>query len=521
MKLTEEQAEVVNAALSSETPVFITGGAGTGKSVILRYVKNELSKSFRVFIAAPTGLAAENVEGVTIHSMFGLPTHLGAAVYDQFSRSEKYRAIATQMDVLLVDEVSMIRADIMNQIDQALQFHRSSTQPFGGVKVILFGDPYQLPPILKWEDKSTKWDFGGHKFDEKFKSKFFFSAKVIMNCGLKVFELQTSMRAAEDQPFVEVLNRVRVGKADQADLEFLISSSSKTLDTETSTHLYGKNDKVAERNNNKLDELPRIGERTFKARWFQNTNLSANPIRMGSLPESDSVEISLHLRIGARVLFNRNNGDIWRNGNLGTVTRLSDNSVQVRLDKNQHEVQVNRLRFDVREMVRDSTGRIYGDITGWYEQFPLRLGWALTVHKAQGQTLDAVVLDFDDQYFEEGQAYVALSRSRSISFIRFITPPTLKDLMGPNDYVKGFLTRFGVKAAKSHAEMVIDDLYLEAIQSCGYDHTEIDGLLDSFMAQPSKFTSKDAVRGHIIQIFKESGADKVRRFIKVVLLNEE
>lgn len=521
MKLTYEQQRVVDAALTAENPVFITGGAGTGKSVILRHIREELSRENVVYVAAPTGMAAENVAGVTVHSMFGLPTNRGAAVYDQFSRKEKYNDVATQMDVLLIDEVSMVRADIMNQIDKALQYHRNSDRPFGGVKVILFGDPYQLAPILKWEDLNTKWDPYGHKYRRMFATNFFFSARVIMNSGLQAFELKTSMRAAEDQPFVDVLNRIRVGKGDIEDLAFLINNSSSSLDLETSTHLYGKNDKVAERNQAKLQELPAESERTFRARWIPNYELNAVPIRDAGLPESDSAEIELTLRVGARVLFTRNNGEIWRNGSLGTVVKFSDGAVTVQLDKDASLVSVEKVNFDVREMVEDAKGRVYGDVTGWYEQFPLKLGWALTVHKAQGQTLDSVILDFDEQYFAEGQAYVALSRARTISSIRFINPPKLKDLIEPNAAVKGFLSRFGIDVAKSNAELDIEYLFGEAIDEAGYDYDLVKIFAQRYAANSALHPSVQAVQAHIVNLHQHGGVNKVIRFIEVVLLGED
>lgn len=521
MELTEEQAKVVESALTSVNPVFITGGAGTGKSVILRYVLEELSKTKRVAVAAPTGLAAENVNGVTIHSMFGLPTNRGVAFYDQFSKKPKYVDVANQMDVLLIDEVSMIRSDIMNQVDRALQSHRGSSAPFGGVKVILFGDPYQLPPVLKWEDLATEWDPYGHKFRAKFRTVFFFSATVIMNCGLTVHELKTSMRAAEDQDFVKVLNRIRVGKADSADLKWLIQNSNDNLDYETSTHLYGKNDRVQLRNLQKLAELPQESERRYQARWVNNPSLKAEPIRSQYLPESDSAEIELVLRVGARVLFTRNNGTFWRNGTLGTVTSLSATTIQVLVDGSKTSVTVEKVNFDVREMVEDRNGKVYGAVTGWYEQFPLKLGWALTVHKAQGQTLDAVILDFDEQYFAEGQAYVALSRARSISTIRFITPPKLSDLMQPNPDVKGFLLRFGVGQELSNSEAEFQRHFHEIIGKTSFAGQDVLEMCRSYLGKSTQFATVEAIQGNIIDLFQRGGVNKVEQFIRIVLLDED
>ena len=518
MELTAEQAEVVKSALTSVTPVFITGGAGTGKSVILRFVLEELSKTKRVAVAAPTGLAAENVNGVTIHSMFGLPTNRGVAFYDQFSKKPKYVEIANQMDVLLIDEVSMIRSDIMNQIDAALRVHRNDDSPFGGVKVILFGDPYQLPPVLKWEDLKTAWDPWGHKFRAKFRTVFFFSAKVILNCGLIVHELQTSMRAAEDQEFVKVLNRIRVGKADSDDLAWLIDNSNDELDYEGSTHLYGKNDRVQARNLAKLQALPAESEHVYLAKWFPNLDLKAEPIRLTSHPESDSAELELVLRVGARVLFTRNNGHVWRNGTLGTVTSLESGSIMVLVDGAPRAIEIEPVRFDIREMVEDRTGKVYGDVTGWYEQYPLKLGWALTVHKAQGQTLDAVILDFDNQYFAEGQAYVALSRARSISTIRFITPPKLSDLMQPNSDVKGFLLRFGVGQELSNSEAQMQETFKGVVSETEYSLEFVLEKCAEFLERSEKFSTVEAIQGNIIELHAAGGPARVTRFIELVLL---
>jgi hypothetical protein len=184
-------------------------------------------------------------------------------------------------------------------------------------------------------------------------------------------------------------------------------------------------------------------------------------------------------------------------------------------------IEVEPVRFDIREMVEDRTGKVYGDVTGWYEQYPLKLGWALTVHKAQGQTLDAVILDFDNQYFAEGQAYVALSRARSISTIRFITPPKLSDLMQPNSDVKGFLLRFGVGQELSNSEAQLQETFKGVVSETDYSLEFVLEKCAEFLDRSEKFSTVEAIQGNIIELHNSGGPAKVNRFIEVVLLAED
>ncbi len=441
-----EQLAALEELLECQQPVFITGSAGTGKSFLLRETQRRLEQKGTVALAAPTGIAALNIGGMTLHSLFGLSTD-GVLLGDRFRRkgSEYFQSLVA----LLIDEVSMVRVDVMDNIDRALRYHRDSDLPFGGVKLVLFGDPFQLPPVLKEEDYKTKYDPWGWKWRHAFTDKYFFLAPGLLKTGIRSLELTHIHRQGADLEFAQILNRIRNDRVQSEDFVYLNSNSKRQPPAADSLRLFGKNEAVDAYNLIKFNQLPGRGE-TFRANWIKNRECEGAPLRTSTLPENSVAESELMLKAGARVMFIKNDdqsgNDIrrWVNGTLGQVVSCRLDGVSVRLDSGE-VVTVGRSKFDVRELVQEVTPegktKVYGAITGWFQQVPLKLAWAVSVHKSQGQTLDQVVLDFDDQYFEAGQAYVALSRARRLQDIYFqnpISPSVLKPL---NTHVKSFMEK--------------------------------------------------------------------------------
>jgi ATP-dependent DNA helicase PIF1 len=441
-----EQLAALDELLDCSQPVFITGSAGTGKSFLLREAQRRLEQMGTVALAAPTGIAALNIGGMTLHSLFGLSTD-GVLLGDRFRRkgSEYFQSLVA----LLIDEVSMVRVDIMDNVDRALRYHRDSALPFGGVKLVLFGDPFQLPPVLKEEDYKTKYDPWGWKWRHAFTDKYFFLSPGLLSTGIRSLELTHIHRQGADLEFAQILNRIRNDRVQPEDFVYLNLNSKGKPPTAESLRLFGKNEAVDAYNLIKFNELPGRGE-TFRANWIKNRECVGVPLRTSALPDNSVAESELMLKAGARVMFIKNDdqsgNDIrrWVNGTLGQVVSCRLDGVSVRLDSGE-VVTVGRSKFDVRELVQEATPegktKVYGAITGWFQQVPLKLAWAVSVHKSQGQTLDEVVLDFDDQYFEAGQAYVALSRARRLQDVYFQNPFSPAALKPLNTHVKSFMEK--------------------------------------------------------------------------------
>lgn len=434
MGLSIEQERLLEEIELTELPVFVTGGAGTGKSTVLReYVRRLEERGNEVVVCAPTGIAALNVNGITVHSLFGLS--IGQIVGPPDGFSKKNSEYFQTLDVLVIDEVSMLRVDYFDAIDRALRYHRGSDVPFGGVKVVLFGDAYQLPPVVTKEDiqaseksKRTWRQYGQHPF--------FFSSMVMHKAKVRILELTEVHRYGEDKPFVEILNRVRIGRATEEDVIALNEGAADESHSQTSVQLYGRNVSVDEANDAKLRRLGKSIS-SFQAKWVPNPELKGTALRLIDPYYNfrESVPQVLQVAIGAKIIFLRNDpAKRWVNGSQGEVLTIGKDLLKVKLE-NDSVVDVEPIDFEIRELVDFGMGDrkrlIYTGITGWLRQFPLRLGWAITVHKSQGLTLDSASLAFEDEYFEPGQAYVALSRVRGLGSLHFASDVQLKDFFSP------------------------------------------------------------------------------------------
>ena len=382
---------------STREHVFVTGRAGTGKSTLLQEFVRRTQKS--LVIGAPTGVAALAVGGQTIHSLFRLPIGLVTPHTKMYPLSDDARTLLRKIDTLVIDEVSMVRCDLLDAIDRRLRSVRGRrTDPFGGVQVVMFGDPYQLPPVLK-EGVEKQY------LVDNYPSPWFFDAKVWHEADPRVVELSDVMRQSEDE-FRDILDRMRMGNMTADDGAMLNEIGARRPLPEGVITLAATNHTANTINARELAALPgkvKVAKANIDGEFG------------GVLPAEDELE----LKPGARVMFLRNDslmdGGRWVNGTLGTVVKV-DGVVHVATDDFPGEtVEVKPVVWEKIQYTYDPDKNVVdADVQATFEQFPLRLAWAVTIHKSQGQTLDSAILDFGRGAFADGQAYVAFSRIRSL-----------------------------------------------------------------------------------------------------------
>lgn len=391
--LTNEMLDAINIIETTNQSLYITGKAGTGKTTFLRHIVANIKKRF--IIAASTGIAAVNAGGVTLHSLFNIP--FGVLVEGCDARTS-YRIekanLFNAIDAIIIDEISMVRPDTMDFIDRTLRMYRSSEEPFGGVQIIMFGDLFQLPPVVRKDEEHILLQF--------YKGPYFFYADVFKQSGFKVVELTHIFRQS-DQRFIDILNHIREYNLTEDDIEELESLRSKSVSSSFDgqyVHLCSFR-KDAQAINSEM-----LGSATHT----YTASLSGD-----FQPNSAPCEQTLSLRVGARVMMLINDPmHLYCNGSLGFVVNLSDENVTIRLD-NGCQVAVKKCTWSNKEY-KMVNGKIETVEKGSCEQFPITLAWAITIHKSQGLTFDNVVLH-TNRVFAPGQLYVALSRCRSLDGI--------------------------------------------------------------------------------------------------------
>lgn len=400
--------------------LFITGRAGTGKSTLLRGLREMIDGDLAIL--APTGLAAVNVGGQTIHSFFGLPPRL---IRPEDIKRSRNGGIMRRLKFLVIDEVSMVRSDMMWAIDQSLRINRGrAREPFGGLRLVMFGDLHQLPPVVRDEEAEHLNDaFGG---------PFFFSAPALREgAGTHRLELEQVFRQS-DPELIRVLNEVRDGQVSDADLSVLNARVNplRTLGEGDPYVILTPTNAVAQRINSAyLDALPGSAT-TYQAAVTGEFNTSAHP-----------TDQTLVLKLGAKVILLRNDADKrWVNGTIARVTRLDEKRVFLEIDGKEHEVE--QVAWESRRYAFDQAAqKVVETVAGTFKQFPLRLAWALTIHKAQGLTLDKVYINLGQGTFAHGQAYVALSRCRSLAGLALERPLRQRDIIF-DEAAMGYRTLF-------------------------------------------------------------------------------
>ncbi|MFA5319888.1 MAG: PIF1 family DEAD/DEAH box helicase [Candidatus Omnitrophota bacterium] len=386
--------------------IFVTGKAGTGKSTLLKYFKAHTSKN--AVILAPTGVAAVNVGGQTIHSFFKFPPRL---IQPGTIRKKRNRKLIRELDTVIIDEVSMVRADLMDGIDYALRVNRDAMDvPFGGVQVIFFGDLFQLPPVVEPQAAEI--------LEREYDSPYFFQARAFRKIKPRCIELNKVYRQA-DVRFLNILNRIRDRRHDEDDLAALNSRAAVKAASGDARCivLTSTNRQAGVINDRRLAWLP---GKTYMFQCALNKDFDERQF---------PTEPLLKLKPGAQVIMLRNDPDKrWVNGTIAEVAELSQESVSVRIEGQSHEL--SRMKWEKIEYEYNAAkDKIEERVTGTFEQFPLKLAWAITIHKSQGQTFDNVVIDLGYGAFTHGQVYVGLSRCTSLEGIILKQPIYDRDII--------------------------------------------------------------------------------------------
>ena len=409
IQMTPEFDEVLDSIKKQNKFTFVTGMAGSGKSTLIDLIKK--SFDLKLVLVAPTGIAALNIGGSTIHSVFRLP--FGPC--PDAKEIDGYAGLMLKnLDLLIIDEISMVRADLLDAISVSLQKHKKNKQPFGGVQVAAFGDLFQLPPVISNDDKSILF--------KKYESEYFFSAKCLEKINPKVIVLSKIFRQ-QDPKFQSVLSSLRKGHDIEKALEYINSNcfspdealkSGLTLTTRTA--------QANEINGVKLSEIDGP-EHTFTAliegKYFSN--------------KSDRVLPSpyeLKIKAGARVIMSKNFKDVWVNGDLGTVTLVEKDKIKVKLDRGREENIHKEQWQHYRHIYNAETDKVEEEVVATFTQYPIRLGWAVTIHKSQGLTLESCTVDTGPfGAFLHGQVYVALSRCKSIEALKLNRKLKISDVI--------------------------------------------------------------------------------------------
>ncbi len=386
--------------------LFITGRAGTGKTTLLNYFAQHTAQN--VVVLATTGLAAINVHGQTVHSFFRLkPGNL----LDRTLLRRLPRKTVESFDTLIIDEASMLRADLLDAMDHILRISTHTDEPFGGKQLILFGDLFQLPPV---EEQTTSGLFD--YFQQRYQSPYFFEAHVLKELPLEVFELKRIFRQQTDKEYARILNLIRQGNISQAE-----------LDSQLNKHVFAETPDVVE--NSVL-----LTTTNYSAMWRNRSQLAKLPgpefvytaTADETFTKTPPADKELHLKKGAKIMMLVNT-DNWVNGDLGTVHHLGEDFIEVEIKGIVYEVQPHVWDEVVYEF-NPLTQKLAPKVKGFFKQYPLKLAWAITIHKSQGLTFDNIYLDMGRGAFATGQTYVALSRCRTLGGVHLKRPISTRDV---------------------------------------------------------------------------------------------
>lgn len=443
-----EQQKAYELIAQTHSSFFLTGKAGTGKTTFIRRVQEEVPKTFLVL--APTGIAAIIAGGETIHSFFGFPTEV--LVEDKVWRlnPDKVKMIR-KVDTIIVDEVSMVRCDVIDAMDRALRAVMSSSQPFGGKQMIFTGDLFQLEPVLQ---SGLDADIIMDEYDTD--KPYFFKAHVFRNMTLPAIEFVKVYRQ-EDQEFLTILNNIRSGIIEKSDMDRLnerVQSIENSEEMVITLSPYNK--KVREINDTRLAAI-------------KSPSYTYEAVITGEFkPERSPVDSTLELKEGAQVLFCRNDSSKrWVNGTLGTVVQLADDSIFVRTSEGKRfkvdPVTWEAYRYEYSREKR----KLEKTCVGTFTQYPLKLAWAITVHKSQGMTFDKMVFDLTRGVFTPGQLYVALSRVKSLDGL-YLTSPIKRGHVRENAEVLKYARSFNDEQVID-SELYVGKQLFETLKARDYD----------------------------------------------------
>ena len=470
----KEFQDALNLIQYTRQSVFLTGKAGTGKSTFLRYICEHTKKKHVVL--APTGIAAINAGGSTLHSFFKLPFYpllpdnpdfslQRGRIHEFFKYTKPHRKLLEELELIIIDEISMVRADIIDAVDRILRvYSRNLREPFGGKQILLVGDVFQLEPVVKGDEREILNRF--------FPTPYFLSARVFNLIDLVSIDLHKVFRQT-DSKFIHVLDHIRNNTVGSAELQ-LLNTRYGTQIEESEADMYitlaTRRDNVDHINDKKLAELP--GEPvTFSGEIT------------GDFPESSlPTSQELVLKPGAQIIFIKNDFDRrWVNGTIGIISGFDpfEETLYVITDDGK-ECDVKRESWrNIRYKYNEEKKQIEEEELGTFTQYPIRLAWAITIHKSQGLTFSRAVIDFTGGVFAGGQAYVALSRCTSLEGIQLKKPVSRADVFVRPEII-GFAERFNNRQAIDRAlkQAQADVQYAAATKA--FDKGDFDTFLNEF-----------------------------------------
>jgi len=459
--------------------IFLTGKAGTGKTTFLKRVVEESKK--RVVVVAPTGIAAINAGGVTIHSFFQLPLHPfipGAKIESKFAFSKEKRSIIKTMDVLIIDEISMVRCDLLDAVDSVLRRFRKRDKPFGGVQLLMIGDLQQLTPVVTDEEAQL--------LSAYYPTPYFFGSRALNLVDYVTIELKEVYRQ-QDERFISILNSVRSGRPSQDVISalneryrpgFIPSADDGYIRLTTHNHIA---------NSYNEQQLSLIDE---PSHFF-------DAVIDGNFPEySYPTESRLELKVGAQVMFVKNDPSSERryfNGRIGVVTDFYEEYILVQCPGDDEKIAVEQLEWEnARYVINEETQDMETEVQGVFRQYPLRLAWAITIHKSQGLTFDKAIIDAAAS-FASGQVYVALSRCRTLEGMVLATPlgrdAVMTDLR-VEDYIEG--QEAAARISLTRLDHIKNEYYKDLLAEL-FDFQELALLQKRMLGVSTDFPSGSAV----------------------------
>lgn len=428
IELNEQFTKALNLMENSDKNVFITGKAGTGKSTLLRYFRDTTKK--KIVVLAPTGVAALNVEGETIHSFFGFKPDITLQKIEKIKNGKIYKKI----DCIVIDEISMVRADLLDCVERFLRLNgKNRNKPFGGTQMIFIGDLYQLPPVVTNKEKEI--------FKTIYKSPYFFDANVFKTIEIEFIELEKIYRQ-KDETFINILNAIRNKTVTEEDLALLNSRVNAKLNAKDgyTVQLASINEIVEKINSEHLQKLNKKIY-TYPAKILGSFDTSSFP-----------TEAELKIAIGAQVMLLTNDSSgRWVNGTIGKIIDIepsdqyeNDDVIIIQLF-NKNIVEVRPYTWEIFHYTFNKDAEmIETETIGTFRQYPLKLAWALTIHKSQGKTFNNVIINLARGTFAAGQMYVALSRCTSLEGISLTKPVKKGHILMDWNIVK-FLTKYQYK----------------------------------------------------------------------------
>lgn len=453
--------------------VFLTGKAGTGKSTFLKYIRDNIKKKYVVL--APTGIAAVNVGGVTMHSFFRIPLKpllpddpdfAVKRLRERMKYPKDLRKLIKELELIIIDEISMVRADVIDFIDKILRVYSSNMrEPFGGKQLLLVGDIFQLEPVVTSDMREV--------LRTHYQNSYFFSANAFSQIEIVPIELKKIYRQNDSQ-FISMLDRIRMGRPLQEDVLKLNQrvferDPASTSDDKMVMTLATRRDMVDTINENRLKEL--------SSKEMTYTGQITGDFPENSLPTT----MELTIKVGAQVVFIKNDREKrWVNGSIGKIVKAKKNSIEIELESGAKYAVEKAVWENIVYKYDEKTNRVIENVIGTFEQYPIKLAWALTVHKSQGLTFNNVVIDIGRGAFSSGQTYVALSRCRSFEGMQLRSTVSERDIfVNPSiiEFSRQFNNQALINKALQHA--YADDCYHEA--AVAFDRGDMSVAVDKFI----------------------------------------